>query len=96
VEDFDFDKFETKRKNSGLEGTYNSYFEMMSKAVSLRNFDMNVDAQQNFILVLFFQLKQGVSLKNEFDMGRPLHFDDIKEFHNVYRLFLFDIFKAKD
>lgn len=29
-------------------------------------------------------------------MGRPLHFDDIKEFHNVYRLFLFDIFKAKD
>lgn len=29
-------------------------------------------------------------------MGRPLHFDDIKEFHCVYRLFLFDIFKAKD
>lgn len=45
VEDFDFHKFELKRynpfkslnilsrKKCGLEGTYNSYFEMMSKAI---------------------------------------------------------------
>lgn len=35
-------------------------------------------------------------MKGDFELGRPLHFDDIKEFHCVYRLFLFDIFKAKD
>ncbi len=34
VEDFDYDKFELKRKGSGLEGTYNSYFDMMGKAIS--------------------------------------------------------------
>ena len=34
-------------------------------------------------------------MKGEFELGRPLHFDDIKEFHCVYRLFLFDIFKVK-
>jgi len=96
VEDFDFDKFEQKRKLSGLEGTYNSYFDMMGRAVQNRNFDIHVDLNQNFLLVLYFQLNKGVSLKGEFDLGRPLHFDDIKEFHNVYRLFLFDIFKAKD
>jgi hypothetical protein len=96
VEDFDFEKFEQKRKLSGLEGTYNSYFDMMNRAVANRNFDIHVDVNQNFLLVLYFQLNKGVSLKGDFDLGRPLHFDDIKEFHNVYRLFLFDIFKAKD
>ena len=107
VEDFDYDKFELKRyppqqipqqsnprKKCGLEGTYNSYFDMMSRAVQQRNFEVTVDLMQNFILVLYFQLNKGVSLKGEFELGRPLHFDDIKEFHCVYRLFLFDIFKV--
>lgn len=94
VEDFDYDKFELKRKKCGLEGTYNSYFDMMSRAVTQRNFEVTVDHMQNFILILYFQLNKGVSLKGEFELGRPLHFDDIKEFHCVYRLFLFDIFKV--
>lgn len=34
VEDFDFEKFELKRKKSGLEGTYNSYFDMMFRSIS--------------------------------------------------------------
>lgn len=67
---------------------------MMSKAIQQRNFEVNIDHHQNFSLVLYFQLNKGVSLKGEFDLGRPLHFDDIKEFHCVYRLFLFDIFKV--
>ena len=44
VEDFDYDKFETKRKSSGLEGSYNSYFEMMCKAVIGRSFDIQLDS----------------------------------------------------
>jgi hypothetical protein len=103
VEDFDYDKFEQKRfffniiitrKKCGLEGTYNSYFDMMSRSVQQRNFEVTVDHMQSFILVLYFQLNKGVSLKGDFELGRPLHFDDIKEFHCVYRLFLFDIFKV--
>ncbi|CAD8082108.1 unnamed protein product [Paramecium primaurelia] len=96
VEDFDLEKFEQKRKKSGLEGTYNSYFDMMHRSISQRNFEVYVDQTQNFVLTLYFQLNKGVSLKGDFELGRPLHFDDIKEFHCVYRLFLFDIFKAKD
>jgi hypothetical protein len=96
LETFDFDKFEQKRKGSGLEGTYCSYFDMMIKAVYHRNFEVSISPQQNFNLVLYFQLNKGVSLKGDFDLGQPVQFQDAKEFHMVYRTFLFDIFKAKD
>jgi hypothetical protein len=95
-EELDFEKFDAKRKITGLEGSYASYFEMLIKSVQQRHFEINIQADQNFQLTLYFQLNKGVTLKGDFEMGTPIRFTDAREYHCVYRQFMFDIYRAKD
>lgn len=60
-----FDLFEQKRKATGLEGSYLSYFDMLAKAISNRNFEVSLE-EEAMTITLFFQMNKGVSLKGDF------------------------------
>lgn len=80
----DFELFEQKRKATGLEGSYLSYFDMLAKAITNRNFEVSLE-DEAMTITLFFQMNKGVSLKGDFQLGNPMVLQDAKEYHCLYR-----------
>ncbi|KAM3134068.1 hypothetical protein pb186bvf_013794 [Paramecium bursaria] len=98
TDEFDFEKFEVIRQLSGLDGSYSSYFDMMHRAIINRQIYFFIISNRQHEIILEPTGKQ-FNIKLffvNFNLGKPLYFDDQKEFHCIFQMFLFDIYKAKD
>jgi len=99
AKELDQSDFEQIRKDLGLEGTFENFFQLFRDAVLQLNGNFRVNIQPDTLdldLVISYKISKTATLTGNINIGTPMHFEQDKTmFRQFIRKTLFDLLGAK-
>lgn len=99
AKELDMTDFDQIRKDLGLEGSFENFFELFKDALLLLNgnFRINIEpANFDLNLIISYKISKTATLTGEISIGTPMHFDQDKTmFRQFIRKTVFDLQAAK-